>query len=176
LDPAVDHIAGSVDAEFVVVEYCDFECPYCRAAYYELKRLRQVLGSRLCLVFRHFPLTQIHPHALRAASFAQAAGSVGKFWAMHDVLFENQRMLDERSLVGYARAVGMGEPLIEEALGDRFEAAVRRDIRGGVHSGVHGTPYLFLNGDRFDGRVTSAVLLQAFTASARRQGSSLSWA
>lgn len=167
VDSAVDHIAGSIDAEFVLIEYCDFQCPYCGAAYYELKQLQQAMGSRLCQVFRHFPLTEIHPHALRAAIFAQAAASIGKFWVMHDMLFENQRVLDERGLVRYARAIGMNEPLIEQALGDPFGAAVRRDIRGGVNSGVHGTPYLFINGERFDGRVTSAALLHAFAATAR---------
>jgi protein-disulfide isomerase len=160
VDAQVDHVAGSLDAEFVVVEYGDFQCPYCGAAYYELKKLQQALGDRLCLVFRNFPLTQAHPHAMKAAQFAQAAGTVGKFWEMHDLLFENQDALGDSSLVQYARTLQLDEALIKQAQGDHFEAAVRHDFRGGVRAGVNGTPCLFINGVRYNGPAESEALLE----------------
>jgi protein-disulfide isomerase len=160
VDAKVDHVAGSLSADFVLVEYGDFQCPYCGAAYYELKKLQQTLGDRLCLVFRHFPLTQAHPHALKAAQFAQAAGTVGKFWEMHDLLFENQDALGDASLVGYAKVLQLDDALIKEASGDRFEAAVRHDFRSGVRAGVNGTACLFINGSRYNGPAQSDELLQ----------------
>jgi protein-disulfide isomerase len=162
IDPEVDHVAGSVKADILLVEYGDFECSYCGAAYFEIKQLQQVMGPRLSLIFRHFPLTQMHPHALRAAEFAEAAAIMGRFWEMHDILFENQATLDERSLVGFARMVDMSQELIAGALSNRFEPAIRRDIHGGVRSGVNGTPSLFINGERFDGPARSSVLVKEF--------------
>jgi protein-disulfide isomerase len=162
VDPAMDHIAGAVTSAIVLVEYGDFQCPYCGAAYFELKKLQRAMGEQLCLVFRHFPLTQMHEHALQAAEFAEAAGSTGRFWEMHDILFERQDALEQRDLIAYARSLGMDKALIEATLAHRFEAAIRRDFSGGVRSGVNGTPCLFINGNRFDGPATADVLLQTF--------------
>src|ERR1700751_521697 len=100
---ATDHLRGSLSAPIVLCEYGDFECSFCGQAYSELKALERCLGENLCFAFRNFPLTNIHPHALRAASFAEAAAAAGRFWEMHDVLFEHQRTLDETHLAGFAR-------------------------------------------------------------------------
>jgi protein-disulfide isomerase len=161
VDPRIDHIAGARDAEVVVIEYGDFECPYCGAAYPELKRLQHAMGKRLALVFRHFPLVQMHPHALVAAKFAQAAATIGRFWQMHDMLFEHQHALDRRDLISYGRSVGMDPRLMEDALQDRFTPDVKRDLEGGLRAGVNGTPSLFINGARHDGAARFDALMMA---------------
>jgi protein-disulfide isomerase len=167
VDPRIDNIAGAAEAEVVVIEYGDFECPYCGAAYPELKRLQQVMGKRLALVFRHFPLMQMHPHALAAARFAQAAATIGGFWQMHDTLFEHQDALDRRNLISYGRSVGMDPRLIEDALQERFTADVIRDLEGGLRSGVSGTPSLFINGARHDGAARFDALMIAIERTLR---------
>jgi protein-disulfide isomerase len=148
---ATDHFQGSLDASVVVVEYGDFECPYCGEAYPVLKAVQQEMGDELCFVFRHFPLSEAHPHAERAAEFAEAAATIGKFWEMHDVLYENQQALTNHSLVVYGKKLGLTEKLMESALADGFATRVRRDFISGARSGVNGTPCLFINGGRYDG-------------------------
>jgi protein-disulfide isomerase len=166
LNPAVsedDHAQGPRDARVVLVEYGDFECPYCGEAYAELKAVQQAMGDGLCFVFRHFPLSQAHPHAERAAEFAEAAATIGRFWEMHDLLYENQQALDDRSLAHYAEKLGMDRKLSEAALSGEFVARVRRDFRSGVRSGVNGTPCLFVNGNRYEGARDADTLVQALT-------------
>lgn len=166
LKPAVgpdDHTQGSADAPVVLVEYGDYECPYCGEAYPELKAVQKALGDSLCFVFRNFPLSNAHPHAERAAEFAEAAATIGRFWEMHDRLYENQDALDERSLVGYASALGLGQPLIESALRGDFAGRVRRDFTSGVRSGVNGTPSLFIDGRRYDGARDRDTLIALIT-------------
>ncbi|GAA0719457.1 DsbA family protein [Dokdonella soli] len=165
LTPAVgpaDHVQGPRDAGIVLVEYGDFECPYCGEAYPELKALQQAMGDALCFVFRHFPLTNAHPHAERAAEFAEAATTIGRFWEMHDLLYENQEALDDRSLVGYAAQLGFDKALIESTLRGDFAERVRHDFTGGVRSGVNGTPCLFINGQRYDGPRDADSLIELF--------------
>src|SRR5437868_4662937 len=94
-----DHAQGPRDAPVTLVEYGDFQCPYCGQAHPEIQAVQQAMGDALCFVFRHFPLSQAHPHAERAAEFAEAAATIDRFWEMHDLLFENQDALDDRSLV-----------------------------------------------------------------------------
>jgi protein-disulfide isomerase len=154
-----DHVQGPRDARIVLVEYGDFECPYCGEAYPELKAVQQAMGDGLCFVFRHFPLSQAHPHAERAAEFAEAAATIGRFWEMHDLLYENQQALDDRNLVLYAGKLGLDRPLIERALSGEFATRVRHDFSGGVRSGVNGTPCLFINGERHAGAWDAADLL-----------------
>ncbi len=161
VDSRIDHIAGAADADVMMIEYGDFECPYCGAAYYELKQLQRTLGNRLGLVFRHFPLVQMHPHALPAARFAQAAATIGRFWEMHDLLFEHQDALDRRALALYGRSLGMSPQLIEDALEERFTQDVIRDYQGGLRSGVSGTPSLFINRVRYDGPARFDALMTA---------------
>jgi protein-disulfide isomerase len=148
---AQDHLQGPLDAGIVLIEYGDFECPYCGEEYPELKAVKEAMGDTLCFVFRHFPLRQAHPHAERAAQFAEAAATVGKFWQMHDMLYENQQALTDRDLTSYAKLLGLDAKLIETALGGQFAPRVQHDFSSGVRSGVNGTPCLFVNGERYDG-------------------------
>ena len=163
-----DHLQGPPGARVVLVEYGDFECPYCGEAYPEIKAVQQAMGDGLCFVFRHFPLSQAHPHAERAAEFAEAAATVGRFWEMHDLLYENQQALDDRSLAHYADKLGMDRKLIEAALRGTFAARVRKDFSGGVRSGVNGTPCLFVNGERYEGAWDAETLIQALGLVGRR--------
>ena len=135
-----------------LVEYGDFECPYCGSAYPEIKELRRRLGDRFAFEFRHFPLEEKHPRALGAAEAAEAARAQGRFWEMHDLLFENQRALEHDDLVGYAEQLGLDV--------DRFERDLREHVHvGKIHSdraegealGVSGTPAFFVDGERFEG-------------------------
>jgi protein-disulfide isomerase len=158
-----DHHQGPLDARIVLVEYGDYECPYCGDAYPELKAVQKAMGDALCFVFRNFPLSNAHPHAERAAEFAEAAATVNRFWEMHDLLYENQDALDDRSLVGYGTRLGLGEALIQSALDGAFAARIRRDFEGGVRSGVNGTPSLFINGQRYDGPRDANSLITVLT-------------
>jgi protein-disulfide isomerase len=146
-----DHVQGSLDAPIVLLEYGDYECPYCGEAYPELKAAKKALGDSLCFAFRNFPLSNAHPHAERAAEFAEAAATIGRFWEMHDLLYEHQDALDDQSLARYAMHVGCDEALIESALRGDYATHIRRDFTGGVRSGVNGTPCLFITGERYDG-------------------------
>lgn len=147
-----DHVAGSLDAPIVLVEYGDFECPHCGRAYPLIKTLQRRLGERLALVYRHFPLAEIHPYATQAAEAAEAAGAQNKFWEMHGILFEHQDALEADDLLGYARDLGLDvERFATELESGTYARKVRDDFRGGVRSGVNGTPTFFINGMRFDG-------------------------
>jgi protein-disulfide isomerase len=157
-----DHILGSPGAPITLVEYADFECPYCRALEPILGTLRQRLGDQLRVVFRHFPQTSSHPHAFRAAQAAEAAGAQGKFWEMHDLLFARQEALEDEHLVADAAELGLdvdrfGRELRDEVYAER----VREDIRSGTASGVTGTPTIYLDGDRFDTTLSLPALLAA---------------
>ena len=154
-----DHHQGPLDASVVLVEYGDYQCPYCGEEYPELKAVQKHFGDQICFVFRNFPLTQAHPHAERAAEFAEAAATVGKFWEMHDMLYEHQRALDDESLVGYARQLGLDDALIQTALDDKYLDHIRKDFSGGVRSGVNGTPCLFVNGVRYNGERDAKSLI-----------------
>jgi protein-disulfide isomerase len=146
-----DHTQGPLDAPIVLLEYGDYECPYCGEAYPELKAVQKAMGDSLCFAFRNFPLGNAHPHAERAAEFAEAAATIGRFWEMHDLLYEHQDALDDQSLARYAMRVGCDEALIESALRGDYATHIRRDFTGGVRSGVNGTPCPFINGERYDG-------------------------
>jgi protein-disulfide isomerase len=147
-----DHTKGPESAPVTLVEYGDFECPYCGQAYPSVQAILERLGAHLRFVFRNFPLSQAHPHAQHAAEAAEAAGAQGRFWQMHDMLYENQRRLDDASLAGYAEAIGLDPALVMEALENgTYEPQVREDFMSGVRSGVNGTPAFFINGVRWDG-------------------------
>ena len=147
-----DHIAGPDDAPLTLVEYGDYECPHCGRAYPIVKAVQRRLGSRLRFVFRNFPLTEAHPHAENAAQAAEAAAAQGKFWEMHDVIYEHQDALEDEDLVGYAKSLGLDAVrLARELLTRVYAKRVRDDFRSGVRSGVNGTPTFFLNGLRYDG-------------------------
>jgi protein-disulfide isomerase len=143
---------GPADAPVTLVEYGDFECPHCGQAHLVVDQIEGLLGDSLCLVFRHFPLSTVHPHAQMAAEAAEAAGAQRRFWEMHDVLFENQHALDEVHLVQYAEMIGLDlQRFVRDLEEDRFAAKVREDFLSGVHSGVNGTPTFFINGVRHNG-------------------------
>ncbi|KAB2683653.1 DsbA family protein [Brucella pseudogrignonensis] len=146
-----DHRTGPDSAPLSLVEYGDYECPYCGEAYPVLKLVQQALGEELNFVFRNFPLTEMHPHAFRAAEFAEMAASAGKFWQAHDMLYENQNALTDEDLLRYGKALGIDEQLIERAFDGTLDQKIRADFSGGIHSGVNGTPTLFINGIRYDG-------------------------
>jgi protein-disulfide isomerase len=152
-----DHVQGSPDAPVTLVEYGDYECPYCERAYPIVKLLQRRLGNMLAFVFRNFPLTEIHPHAEQAAEAAEAAGARGKFWPMHDMIYEHQADgLELRDLVQYAAAVGLDPIAVgQDIAAHTYLPRIREDFMGGVRSGVNGTPTFFINGIRFDGDWTN---------------------
>jgi protein-disulfide isomerase len=146
-----DHIAGPSEAPVTLVEYGDYECPDCGRAYPIVKQVQQGLGRALRFVFRNFPLRESHPHAQHAAEAAEAAAAQGKFWEMHDRLFERQFALDDENLIEYAGDLGLDVARFRRELAGRvYEPRVREDFRSGVASGVNGTPTFFINGSRYD--------------------------
>jgi protein-disulfide isomerase len=152
MDPvsSIDHILGPPNAPVTLVEYGDFECPNCAAAYPVIQGLLASLDGRLRFVFRHFPIIISHDHALKAAEAAEAAGAQGKFWEMHDILFEHQDDLDRESLVSYARTLNLDvERFAQELLEGVHTDRVYRDLASGEASGVSWTPTFFLNGERY---------------------------
>lgn len=152
-----DHAQGPANAKIDLVEYGDYECSYCGAAYPIIKQLQKELGKQLRFVFRNFPLSQAHRHALHAAIAAEAVGAHGEdvFWQMHDVLYENQNALGDEDLASYAGALGVPAGELADAFaGGPIAERVRGDFRGGVRSGVNGTPTFFVNGERYDGNWT----------------------
>lgn len=147
-----DHIQGGADAEVTMVEYGDYECPHCGHAYGIVKRLQKHFGERLRVVYRNFPLSAMHPNAESAAESAEFAGAQGKFWEMHDLLFENQNRLGVPLYLELAHHIGLTPGLLQQALeAGEYTERVRADFSGGVRSGVNGTPTFFVNGRRHDG-------------------------
>lgn len=148
-----DHVEGLATAPVTLVEYGDYECPFCGLAFPIVKALQQTMGRELRFVFRNFPLREAHPHALHAAVAAEAVGARGEktFWAMHDRLYEHQDALEDSDLFAYAEILGVAAREIAAAFdNDALVARVRADFRGGVRSGVNGTPTFFINGERYD--------------------------
>ena len=148
-----DHSAGPSKAPIVLVEYGDYQCPYCGAAYPIVKRIQQALGDRLLFVFRNFPLTNSHPQAEWAAETAEAASAQGKFWEMHDFLYENQRSFGDPALFSsFETRLGLDVTRVGREVTDRaYAARIEEDFSSGVRSGVNGTPTFFINGVRYDG-------------------------
>lgn len=148
---ANDHAQGPPDARITLVEYGDYECPYCGEAYPIVKRVQKELGKNLRFVFRNFPLSESHPHAVRAAHAAEAAALQGRFWEMHDTLYDNQQRLDEVQLRRYAEQRGLDVKRFALDLDSEAVAArVKSDFLSGVRSGVNGTPSFFVGGARYD--------------------------
>ncbi|HEV8062614.1 MAG TPA: DsbA family protein [Gemmataceae bacterium] len=159
---AHDHVQGSEKAAVTLLEYGDYECPYCGAALPVVKEVQQRLGAALRFVFRHFPLSMAHPHAQQAAEAAEAADTQGQFWEMHDLMFENQDALDDKNLAHFAKALGLDSAQFIGELTDHVHAArVRQDFMSGVRSGVNGTPTFFINGSRYVGSYDVESLLEA---------------
>lgn len=152
VDPSRDHLRGASDPGVTLLVYGDYECPYTRMAYRGVEHALRVLPAELRFVFRHFPLTEIHPHAAGAALAAEAAAAQDRFWPMHDLLFHNQRLLDGEHLVAYAERAGLDLARFGGELRDGSHAArVEEDMRSGMASGVRGTPTLFVDGRGYGG-------------------------
>jgi protein-disulfide isomerase len=148
---SADHIQGDRHARVTLVEYGDYECPACGLAYPTVKAVQKHFGKRLRFVFRNFPLTQVHRHAESAAETAEFAGAHGRFWEMHDGLYENQDALGLPLYLTLAEALGLsGEALSQALENGTFRTRVRNDFMGGLRSGVNGTPTFFINGRRHD--------------------------
>ena len=169
-----DHVQGGEDAEVTLVEYGDFECPYCGAAYPILKRVQQRVGRRLRFVFRQFPIAESHPHAESAAEASEsvaAQGGTQAFWGMHDLLFEHQRALKYDNLARYADEAGAeGDVVLNDLDEARYRELVRESFMGGARSGVSGTPTLFIDGVRYDGPRDEETLVAVLTRLADQAG------
>jgi protein-disulfide isomerase len=167
---ARDHVQGPKTAPVTLVEYGDFECPYCAAAHVIVKKVRQIMGDQLRFVFRHFPLTQIHPHAESAAEASEAAGAQDQFWKMHDLLYENQPLLDPPHLVMFAEELHLDLKRFARELEEGiYRERVREDFLSGVRSGVNGTPAFFINDLRYDGSWDIEPLTEALESAATSQ-------
>lgn len=164
-----DHTLGREDAPVTLVEYGDYECPFCGQAYPVVKEVLRRSGDTVRFAFRNFPLTQIHPRAERAAEAAEAAGAQGKFWEMHDRIFSDQERLDRSDLVAHAREIGLDMQRFTHDLDTgAFAERVREDFMSGIRSGVNGTPTFFVNGVRHDGAFDAEGLLAAIEEATRR--------
>jgi protein-disulfide isomerase len=157
-----DHVQGPATAPVTLVEYGDYECPYCRAAMPIVQELQQLLGDQLRYVFRHFPLTGMHPHAQHAAEAAEGAAAQAKFSEMHAALFEHQGALEDEHLIQYAAGLDLDTARIRRELGAHsYASRVRQDFESGVRSGVRGTPTFYLDEVRYDGIVGVRQFLAA---------------
>ena len=157
-----DHIQGKENSRITLVEYGDFQCPYCKEAYPIVKEIQKIKGDVLRFVFRNFPLSEIHSYALHAAYAAEAAGKQNKFWEMHDILFENQKNLKDSDLRLYSEKLSLDiDQFTKDMNSDEVAKKVETDIMGGIKSGVNGTPTFFINGIRFDGPSELDSLLEA---------------
>ncbi len=161
--PERDHIEGPANAALTLVEYGDYQCLYCGAAYPEVKKVQKELGPELRFVFRNFPLTNMHEHAMNAAETAEAASVQGKFWPMHDFLYEHQATLGDPGVtLGYAKKLGLDTQRFEREVAQHmYQKRIKDDFMGGVRSGVNGTPTFYVNGVRHDGDAVAKALIEA---------------
>lgn len=160
-----DHVHGPASADYTLVEYGDYECPNCGRLFDIIRDLQATLGERLRIVYRHYPLSGIHPHAQEAAEAAEAACAQGRFWEMHDLLFRNQNALKRKDLLTYGGSLSLDiDRLRSELKHEIYRDRVREDFQRGVQNGVYGTPGLFLNGVRHDGAWDRDTLLEKLTA------------
>jgi protein-disulfide isomerase len=159
-----DHVRGPAVAPVTLLEYGDYECPYCGAAHPVVQEVRRLMGDQLRFAFRHFPLSNVHPHAEPAANAAEGAGVQHRFWEMHDLLFENQDALEHEDLIEYAEAIGLDVArFTRELLAGTHAARVKEDFLSGVRSGVNGTPTFYINDIRHDGGYDVRSLMLAVT-------------
>jgi protein-disulfide isomerase len=163
-----DHVRGGPEtAPLTLVEYGDYECPYCGAAYPIVKEVERTLGDELRSVFRNFPLGDMHPHAVQAAEAAEAAAGQGRFWEMHDRLYEHQDRETTEDLIEHASVLGLDVERFRSDLEEHaYEPRIQADFLSGVRSGVNGTPTFFINGVRHNGGYDLDSLLTALRAAA----------
>ena len=174
LDPPIgpyDHLEGVLGAPYSLVEYGDFECPYCRAAVPVVAEVRRQMGDQLVFAFRNFPLAEVHPFAIAAALAAEAAGLHGQFWPMHNQLFGgDEPRLTQADLRGYAEEIGVPPHVVVWPKTQLVEDRVESDFNSGVRSGVRGTPTFFVNGVHYRGDTTVRDLLAALERADDRVG------
>lgn len=162
------HMRGPADAAVTLTEFGDYQCPYCGQAYAELKKVFAHFGDRLRFQFRNFPLSNIHPYAEMAAEVAEAAGAQGKFWQMHDAIYENQPALSNDMLVGLAGQLGLDvDRLVREVNERTYLPRIRTDLSEGLRAGVNGTPSFFINGRLHQASFDSRTLIRAIEDAAR---------
>jgi protein-disulfide isomerase len=155
-----DHVQGPAEARLTLVEYGDYQCPSCGVLFVTIHQLHQELADDVRIVFRHYPLSGSHPHAQLAAEASEASGAQGKFWEMHDLLFQHQDGLAPKQLAAYAEQLSLDMDRFRKDLKARtFEERVREDFKRGVANGVYGTPGLFVNGVRHDGGMDAQSIL-----------------
>jgi protein-disulfide isomerase len=162
---STDHTRGPDDARITLIEYADFECPYCARAHQSLTALLPKYGKDVRLVYRHMPLTDMHPDAQPAAEASEAADAEGKFWEMHDALFEGQGDLSDEAIVAMATRIGFDADKMQDAIGSgAYTQRVESDAAAGRKAGAHRTPTFFINGVQFDGDSDEASLDRAISA------------
>lgn len=160
-----DWIRGALEAPLTVLEYADFECSRCGTAARLLREVCAAYEDQVRWVFRHFPMTTVHPRALSAAEAAEAAGAQGAFWPMHDLLFSNQDCLEHPYFLAFAEQVGIDDIQFALDLGERrYLQAIERDFRYGVRDGANGTPSIFIGGRRYDGPLERNAIEEALLA------------
>jgi protein-disulfide isomerase len=165
-----DHVLGRPNAPVNLIEYGDYECPFCARAKVQIDEALRRVGDHVCFAYRHFPLTVPHPHALLAAQAAEAASAQDRFWPMHTLLYEHRDALGLDRLLTYAAALGLDvERFATELRGRTHLKRVQKDVQSGLRSGVHGTPTFFVNGRLHEGGWSADALAQALAAALRRQ-------
>ena len=157
-----DHVLGPADAPVTVVEYGDYECPYCRGAARDVHLLLDQHPGQIRFAFRNFPIPQVHPHAEQAAEAAEAAAAQGKFWEMYELLLRPASQLDLRSLLGYAERLDLDIARFEnDVVGNVYASKIERDVHEGIRNGVNATPKFYVDGRRIDGKVPLEGLADA---------------
>lgn len=166
---STDHVKGADSARITLIEYGDFECPYCARAHQALSELLPQYGDDVRLVYRHMPLADMHPDATPAAEAAEAAGAQGKFWEMHDALFASQQNLSDAAFQALAEDIGLdGAAFADSLQGGKYAEKVASDAASGRQAGAHRTPTFFINGVQFDGDSDAQSLDQALSAALQK--------
>ena len=164
-----DHVQGPTSAVTTLIEYGDYECPYCGQAYPIIKEVQKHLGNKLRFVFRNFPLTEIHPHAQHAAEAAEAAAEQNKFWDMHDYIYEHQQALGDENLEEYAAKLGLDLTKFNNDMSKHaYAGRIRDDFLSGIHSGVNGTPTFYIDGIRYNDSWDPETLLETLRSAIKK--------
>ena len=165
---ADDHVLGRADAPVTVLEYGDYECPYCRGAARDVNEMLARYPDTVRFVFRNFPIVQLHPHAEQAAEAAEAAGAQGKFWEMYELLLQPSSQLDLAALLDCGADLGLDLGRFrEEITGRAYAAKIERDIQAGIRDGVNATPKFYVDGERIDGKLPLEGLEDTIRAAVR---------
>lgn len=161
----IEHVQGPEEAPIHLIEYGDYQCPFCGRAYGVIKRLQQIFGNDLRFTFRNFPLGIQHPHAMDAARAAEAAAAQGKFWEMHDLLYENQQNLSLERILELTTKLGLDRnKFTADMASDNVIEKIERDLYEGARKGVNGTPSFFINGKHYLGDWSYPAMLETLTA------------